>query len=117
MVQKFLSNIIKGDKRVLVLGGKFIGAVNRIPQKGFISNFGAGGIGIKAIMSEKEMKIVEKVGPFLLQNQIYFAGLDLIDEYLTEINITCPTGVQQINRLENKKLEKDIVDYFLKISS
>ncbi|HUX99301.1 MAG TPA: hypothetical protein VMV49_07070 [Candidatus Deferrimicrobium sp.] len=113
MIQQSLPNITKGDKRVLILGDKFLGAVNRIPKQGFISNFGAGGVGIKTELTANEMKIVELVGPFLQQHQIHFAGLDLIDGYLTEINITCPTGLQQINRLENKKLETEVVDYFL----
>ena len=112
MVQEFLPNIIKGDKRVLILGGKFLGAVNRMPKPGsYISNFGAGGTGHKTMLTAKEQSIVKRVGPFLLKQGIHFAGLDIIDGRLTEINITCPTGLQHINRLENRKLEKDVVDY------
>jgi glutathione synthase len=117
MAQKFLPQVKKGDKRVLVLGGKFLGSVNRVPKTGsFLANFGRGGIGKKTTLTAKEKKIVETVGPFLLTHGIHFAGLDMIGEHLTEINITCPTGVMQINRLENKKLEKEIVGYFKELS-
>jgi glutathione synthase len=112
LAQEFLPNIIKGDKRILVLGGKILGAVNRIPKHGsFLSNFGQGGKGEKTKITEKEKQIVKKLAPFFKKHGIHFAGLDIIDGYLTEINITCPTGLQHINKLENKKLEKDVVDY------
>ena len=113
MVQKYLPNIVKGDKRVLVLGGRILGAVNRIPKQGsYLSNFGQGGIGHKAVVTEKEEEIVKKVSPFFKKHGIHFAGLDVIDGHLTEINITCPTGLQHINKLEDKRLEKEVVDYF-----
>lgn len=116
MVQEFLPNIIKGDKRILVLGGKILGAVNRIPKKGsYLSNFGQGGTGYKTKITKKEKNIVKKLSLFFKKNNIHFAGLDVIDGYLTEINITCPTGLQHINKLENKTLEKEVVDYFIKL--
>ena len=116
MVQEYLPNIIKGDKRILILGGKILGAVNRILVKGsFISNFGQGGSGHKTQITKKEKDIVKELAPFFKKNRIHFAGLDIIDGYLTEINITCPTGLQHINKLENKNLEKEVVDYFIKL--
>lgn len=116
MVQEFLPNVLKGDKRILVLGGKTLGAVNRIPPKGsYLSNFGQGGTGYKTKITKKEKNIVKELAPFFKKNKIYFAGLDIIDGYLTEINITCPTGLQHINKLENKNLEKEVVDYFIKL--
>ena len=116
MVQKFLPNVVKGDKRILILGGKIIGAVNRVAKKGsYLSNFGQGGRGEKTSVTPNDKKIANEVSGFLLKNGIHFAGLDVIDSYLTEINITCPTGIVQINNLENKKLEKQIVDYFEKM--
>ena len=116
MAQKFLPNVVKGDKRILILGGKIIGAVNRVAKKGsFLSNFGQGGRGEKTGITPNDKKIANEVSGFLLKNGIHFAGLDVIDSYLTEINITCPTGIVQINQLDGKKLEKDIVNYFEKI--
>lgn len=118
MVQQFLPNIVKGDKRILVLGTKTLGAVNRIPKDGsYLSNFGQGGSGHKTEVTEREQNIVERLIPFFKKNGIHFAGLDVIDSYLTEINITCPTGLQHINRLENKKLEIDVVDYFVNFTA
>ena len=116
MVQKFLPNVVKGDKRILTLGRKIIGAVNRVAKKGsFLSNFSQGGRGEKTRITPNDKKIANQVSMFLLKNGIHFAGLDVIDSYLTEINITCPTGIVQINQLEGKKLEKDIVNYFEKM--
>lgn len=80
-----------------------------------MSNFGQGGTGYKTKITEKEKNIVKKLSPFLKKNNIHFAGLDIIDGYLTEINITCPTGLQHINKLENINLEKKVVEYFLKL--
>ena len=116
MAQRFLPNVVKGDKRILILGGKIIGAVNRVAKKGsFLSNFGQGGRGEKTEITSNDKKIADEVSGFLLKNGIHFAGLDVIDSYLTEINITCPTGIVQINNLEGRKLEEEIVDYFEKM--
>jgi len=118
MVQEYIANIINGDKRILVLGGEILGAVNRIPAKGsYLSNFGQGGAGHRAVITEKERGMVEGMRSFFIKHGIHFAGLDVIDDYLTEINITCPTGVQHINRLENTGLERKIVDYYIQLIS
>jgi len=114
MVQQYLPNIIKGDKRILVLGGRILGAVNRVPKDGsYLSNFGQGGSGHKTEITKQDQEIAERLAPFLRKNGIHFAGLDIIDGYLTEINITCPTGLQHINRLEGVNLEKSVIDYFI----
>ncbi len=115
MVQKFLENVYKGDKRVIMLGDQFIGAAMRRPKKGYHGNF-ANSDALQADLTAREQKIVADVGPWLLKHGIHFTGLDLIDEQLTEINITCPTGIVQISELDGTKLSERIVDYFLKIS-
>ncbi len=113
MVQQFLPNIVYGDKRILILGGEILGAVNRIPKEGsYLSNFGQGGSGHETEITKQERAIAKKLALFFRENGIHFAGLDVIDGYLTEINITCPTGLQHINGLENKRLENTVVDYF-----
>ena len=113
MVQGFIPKVVKGDKRILMLNGKILGAVNRVPRKGsFVSNFGQGGKGKKTTITNKDLKIADGVSGFLVKNGIHFAGLDVIDGYLTEINITCPTGIRQINAIENKSLEVEMIDYF-----
>ncbi|MFH1409662.1 MAG: glutathione synthase [Nanoarchaeota archaeon] len=113
MIQEFLPAVEKGDKRVLILGGKAIGAVNRMPKEGdYLANFGQGGIGEKTGITEKDQEIIGTLAPFFKKQGILFAGIDIIDGFLTEINITCPTGLVQINNLEEKRLEKDVVEYF-----
>ncbi len=115
MVQKFIGNISKGDKRVMMLGDRFLGAVMRRPKQGYHANF-ARSDALQTELTTREQKIISEVGPWLLKHGIHFTGLDLIDEQLTEINITCPTGIVQISELEGRKLSEEIVDYFVKLS-
>jgi glutathione synthase len=114
MVQKFLENVYKGDKRVMMLGDRFIGAAMRRPKQGYHANF-ASSDALQTELTPKEQQIVAELGPWLLEQGIHFTGLDLIDEQLTEINITCPTGIVQISELEGRKLSEEIVDYFVKL--
>lgn len=115
MVQKFLDNVRNGDKRVMLLGDKFLGAALRRPREGYHANF-ARSDALKTELTAKEQKIIDEVGPWLLRHGIHFTGLDLIDEQLTEINITCPTGIIQISELEGRKLSEQIVDYFFQLT-
>jgi glutathione synthase len=115
MVQKFLENVYKGDKRVIMLGDRFLGATMRRPKKGYHANF-ASSDALKTELSPQEQKIIADVGPWLLKHGIHFVGLDLIDEKLTEINITCPTGIVQISEIEGRKLSEEIVEYFIKLT-
>jgi glutathione synthase len=114
MVQEFLPQILEeGDKRVIVLGDRVLGAVGRIPKKGdYHSNFSLGGTPQKTTLTAKEEELMSRLIPFFQKQGIHFAGLDVVNELLTEVNITCPTGIQQINRLENRKLEVEMVDYY-----
>ncbi len=114
MVQKFLDNVYKGDKRVMLLGDKFLGAAMRRPKQGYHANF-ANSDALQTELTVKEQGIIADVGPWLLKRGIHFTGLDLIDEQLTEINITCPTGIMQISEIEGRKLSEEIVDYFVKL--
>ena len=87
----------------------------RIPIKDSIkSNFHAGGSPIVTTISKKDQFICNSIKDFLIKKKIYFAGIDIIDGFLTEINITSPTGLHEINKLNNVKLEKKIIDFFLK---
>ncbi len=114
MVQKFIDNVYKGDKRVMLLGDCFLGAAMRQPKQGYHANF-ANSEAQKTELTPREQKIIDDVAPWLLEHGIHFTGLDLIDEQLTEINITCPTGIVQIAELEGRNLAEEIVDYFSKI--
>lgn len=111
MLQQFSDRIYEGDKRVIMLGDTFLGAAMRRPKEGFHGNF-ANSDALKTVLTPREREIVEMLGPWLLRHDIHFAGLDLIGEHLTEINITCPTGIVQIGELEGRMLDEEIVDYF-----
>jgi len=115
MVQQFLDRVYEGDKRVILLGDKLLGAILRRPKQGFHANF-ANSEALATRLTEREEKIVEEVGPWLVRQGIHFAGLDFIGEHLTEINITCPTGIVQISTLENRSLAHEIVGYFRKLT-
>ena len=116
MLQEYIHGVSEGDKRIIVLCGEILGAVKRLPAAGsYISNLGAGGTGYRTDITDKEREIVTTIRPFLATHGIHFAGLDVISEKLTEINITCPTGLQHINRLEGKHLETEVVDCYEKL--
>ena len=115
IVQRFLKNFNKGDKRIILINGKIAGGVLRVPKTNSIkANFHAGGKPVKTSITLKEKLICKKIKPFLIKNGLIFVGIDVIDGYLTEINITSPTGIQEINRLNNSKIEKDIIDFVFK---
>jgi glutathione synthase len=87
--------------------------VGRIPKQGeYHSNFSQGGTPHLTELTSKEHQLMAKLIPFFKKQGIHFAGLDMVEGLLTEVNITCPTGIQQINRLENRKLEVEMVDYY-----
>jgi len=111
MVQKFLENVFEGDKRVMMLGDTLLGAVLRKPRQGYHASF-AYSDALQTELTTREQQIISKVGPWLLKHGIHFAGLDFIDQKLTEINITCPTGIVQISEIEGRKLAEEIVNYF-----
>ncbi|MFT5701419.1 MAG: glutathione synthase [Desulforhopalus sp.] len=115
MVQKFQDLVYQGDKRVLMLGDTFIGAAMRKPKTGYHANF-ASSEALATSLTPKEQAAVDEIGPWMLSQGIHFSGLDFIGEQLTEINITCPTGIIQIGELDGRNLAKEIVDYFTQLS-
>ena len=110
MVQKFQDRVYEGDKRVIMLGQRFLGAALRRPKKGFHANF-ANSDALRTSLTSREEEIITALGPWLVKHGIHFVGLDLIGEQLTEINITCPTGIVQIAELEDRNLAEEIVAY------
>jgi len=100
MVQAFLPSVIKGDKRIVLIDGKVSGAINRIPGAGEIrSNLAAGGTPHPAELTAREQEICDALGPELARRGLLFVGIDVIGgEYLTEINVTSPTGIVAIDR-------------------
>lgn len=100
MVQPFLPEVENGDKRIILLNGEPVGCLNRIPAKGeFRSNLGVGGIPQLSELTQSDMKICNAIKPILQEMNLVFVGIDVIGKYLTEINVTCPTGVRQIKNL------------------
>ena len=112
IIQKFLKNFNKGDKRIILVNGQVKGAVLRVPKKNSIkANFHAGGTAVKTTLSTREKQICSNIKNFLKTKKLSFVGIDVIDGYLTEINITSPTGIQEINRLNKVNIEKDVIDF------
>ncbi len=105
ILQKFIPEIIQGDKRIILVDGKPVGAIKRVPKEGSIkSNLCAGGKAEKTTLTKQDTYIATEVGKTLKKHGIVFAGIDVIGDYLTEINVTSPTGIIPINNLYN--LEK-----------
>ena len=113
MAQKYISLVEKtGDVRVLLLGGKILGAFSRIPPEGkFIANMDQGGVAVKHTLTSKEKKMAETVGRELLTKGHHFIGIDIIGEYLTEINVTSPAGTFEIDQLLETQTSARVVDY------
>ena len=107
MIQKYIKEIDKGDRRLIVIDGEYCGSVARIPKDGDIkANFHAGGVPSKTDLVFRDKEIIDVVGPQLRDSNLFFVGIDIIGDYLTEINVTSPTGIKQINALNNVNLEK-----------
>jgi glutathione synthase len=110
MVQSYLPAAKEGDKRIIVLNGEPIGAVNRIPTgKEFRGNMAVGGRIAKTEITSREREICQVLAPKLKADGLYFVGLDVIGGYLTEVNVTSPTGVREIDRLDRVSLGKQVM--------
>jgi glutathione synthase len=101
IVQKFLPDVSAGDKRVILVDGEPVGAINRVPQKGETrSNMHVGGRPEKIGLSTRDLEICAAIGPILREKGQIFVGIDVIGDYLTEINVTSPTGIQELERFD-----------------
>ncbi|MFZ5609437.1 MAG: glutathione synthase [Pseudomonadota bacterium] len=111
MVQRYLPEVRRGDKRIILVDGVARGAVNRVPAAGEArSNLHVGGRAEKADLTPREEEICAAIGPALKERGLIFVGIDVIGDYLTEINVTSPTGIQEIARLSGLNLAADIWD-------
>ncbi len=101
IAQKFLPDVAKGDKRVILVDGEPVGAINRVPQAGETrSNMHVGGRPEKIGLTERDREICAMIGPVLREKGQVFVGIDVIGDYLTEINVTSPTGIQELERFD-----------------
>ncbi|HER26373.1 MAG TPA: glutathione synthase, partial [Rhodospirillales bacterium] len=101
MVQAFLAQVIEGDKRIILIDGDPVGAINRVPPQGEIrSNMHIGGTPLKSTLTSREHDICAAIGPELKRRGLVFTGIDVIGDFLTEINVTSPTGLQEINAFD-----------------
>jgi glutathione synthase len=111
MVQKYVPAVRQGDKRIILVDGVPMGAINRVPAAGESrSNMHVGGRPEKTTLTEREKHICATIGPALRERGLLFVGIDVIGDYLTEINVTSPTGLQEIARFDGVQLEKAIWD-------
>ncbi len=111
IVQRYLSEVRAGDKRIILIDGEAAGALNRIPPKGEArANLHVGAKAVKAELNARDREICAAIGPTLKEQGLIFTGIDVIGDYLTEINVTSPTGIQEIGRFDGVSLEARIWD-------
>jgi len=112
MAQRYLPEIRQGDKRIIVLNGEPLGAVLRVPlETETRGNIHVGGQCVKTDVTERDQEICAALAPLLRADGLYFVGLDVIGNYLTEVNVTSPTGIQEVNALNGVRLESQVVDF------
>jgi glutathione synthase len=112
MIQTYLPEAKDGDKRVILLDGEPIGAVNRIPTGSeFRGNMAVGGRVAKVEVTERDRAIAQQLAPQLQQDGLIFVGIDIIGGYLTEVNVTSPTGIREIDRLDGVQLGYQVIEW------
>jgi len=111
MGQQFLPAVREGDKRILLLEGEPLGALLRVPAQGeFRANLHVGGSGAKGVLDQADRRIVERLAPALRREGLFFVGIDVIGGKLTEINVTSPTCIQEIDAIEGVRLEAEVIE-------
>jgi glutathione synthase len=112
MAQAYLAEARDGDKRILLLDGKPLGAVLRVPRPDETrGNLHVGGVATRSTLTPRDLEICAQVGARCRADGLYFVGLDVIGGRLTEVNVTSPTGIQEIDRLDGVRLELDVVQW------
>ncbi|MEO1592655.1 MAG: glutathione synthase [Cyanobacteria bacterium J06632_22] len=115
MVQTYLPEAKAGDKRIILLDGEPIGAVNRIPTgQEFRGNMAVGGRSAKTDITDRERQICSQLAPTLRNDGLVFVGIDVIGGYLTEVNVTSPTGIREVDRLDDVRLGETVVTWLEK---
>jgi len=112
IAQKYIPEVRNGDKRILLLDGEFLGATLRVPAEDENrANIHVGGDCVRYELDDRDKMIIDRVGPELKKRGLHFVGLDVLGDMLTEINVTSPTGIQEIDRLQNVALETKVIDF------
>ncbi len=112
MIQEYLRDVREGDKRIILLNGEPVGAINRIPQKGESrSNMHVGGKAEKTQLTKRDKFICSEISDSLKKKGLYFVGIDVIGDYMTEINVTSPTGIREIKDLQSIAIEELFWDF------
>ncbi len=112
MVQRYLPEAKLGDKRIIMLNGEPVGAVNRVPTgTEFRGNMAVGGRADAAEITERDRQICAQVGPKLQRDGLYFVGIDVIGGYLTEVNVTSPTGIREADRLSGLTIGQQVIQW------
>ncbi|MEO1038920.1 MAG: glutathione synthase [Pseudomonadota bacterium] len=112
MAQAFVPDVKNGDKRVILVDGEPVGAINRIPAEGEVrANMHVGGKAVESALSARDMEICRIIGPELKRRGLVFVGIDVIGDYLTEINVTSPTGIQELRRFSGVDVSKMLIDW------
>ena len=116
MMQKYIPEVIKGDKRIIIVNGESIGSINRIPQGGdFRSNLAMGGKAEPTLLTEKEKSICSELSQHFKDEGLFFVGIDVINGMLSEINVTSPTGLREIENLSNKNVSEEVIEKLVEI--
>lgn len=111
IAQIYLPEVRQGDKRIILVDGKAVGGINRVPAQGEArSNMHVGGRAEKAELTKRDQEICERIGPELKKRGLIFVGIDVIGDYLTEINVTSPTGIQELSRFNDQNIPGMIWD-------
>ena len=112
IIQEYLKDVRNGDKRIILLDGEIIGAINRIPQQGESrSNMHVGGQAHKTILTKRDKFICKEISQSLKDKELLFVGIDIIGDFITEINVTSPTGIREIRSHDNIYIEKLFWDF------
>jgi len=111
IAQRYLPEAVAGDKRILLVDGEFCGAVLRVPSPAdHRGNIHVGAECLAAPLTPREQEMVEAIGPRVREDGHLFVGFDVIGDFLTEVNVTSPTGIHEINALEGRNVQGDIID-------
>jgi len=112
MAQAFVPDVSNGDKRIILVDGEPAGAINRVPAEGEVrANMHVGGRAVESDLTDRDREICALIGPELKRRGLVFTGIDVIGDYLTEINVTSPTGIQELRRFSGIDVSAMLADW------